>query len=84
MLLPFVQRHVELVDPELVVLMGNTSCQAGLGRRGITRLRGTWTQAYGRPALPMFHPAGLLRNPHNKRHAWADLLELQARLEGEA
>ena len=84
MLLPFVQRHVELVDPELVVLMGNTSCQAGLGRRGITRLRGIWTQAYGRPALPMFHPAGLLRNPHNKRHAWADLLELQARLEGEA
>ena len=83
MLLPFVQRHVELVDPELVVLMGNTSCQAGLGRRGITRLRGTWTQAYGRPALPMFHPAGLLRNPHNKRHAWADLLELQARLEAE-
>ena len=83
MLLPFVQRHVELVDPELVVLMGNTSCQAGLGRRGITRLRGTWTQAYGRPALPMFHPAGLLRNPHNKRHAWADLLALQARLEAE-
>ena len=83
MLLPFLQRHVELVDPELVVLMGNTSCQAGLGRRGITRLRGTWTQAYGRPAMPMFHPAGLLRNPHNKRFAWADLLEVQARLEGE-
>ena len=83
MLLPFVERHVALADPEVVVLMGNTSCQAALGRRGITRLRGTWTEAYGRPALPMFHPAGLLRNPHNKRHAWADLLELQARLEGE-
>ncbi|WP_306152530.1 uracil-DNA glycosylase family protein [Roseovarius sp. MMSF_3281] len=80
MLLPFLQRHVELVDPKVVVLMGNISCQAGLGRRGITRLRGNWAEAYGRPALPMFHPAYLLRNPHAKREAWADLLELKARL----
>ncbi len=80
MLLPFVQRHVELAAPKIVVLVGNISCQAALGRRGITRLRGQWTQAYGRPALPMFHPAYLLRNPAAKREAWADLLELQARL----
>jgi DNA polymerase len=80
MLRPFVQRHVELAAPRLVVLMGNISCQAGLGRRGITRLRGQWAEAYGRPALPMFHPAYLLRNPGAKREAWADLLELQARL----
>lgn len=83
MMLPFVERHVALAAPEIVVLMGNISCQAVLGRRGITKLRGNWTQVWDRPALPMFHPAGLLRNPHNKRLAWADLLELQARLEGE-
>ena len=82
MLLPFVQRHVELVNPAVVVLMGNISCQAALGRRGITRLRGNWTEGYGKPALPMFHPAYLLRSPHAKREAWADLLDLQARLEG--
>ena len=82
MLLPFVQRHVELVKPQAVVLMGNISCQAGLGRRGITRLRGNWTQAYNVPALPMFHPAYLLRNPAAKREAWADLLALRARLDG--
>ena len=80
MLLPFLERHVEMIDPEVIVLMGNISCQAGLGRRGITRLRGKWAEAYGRPALPMFHPAYLLRNPHAKREAWADLLELKARL----
>jgi uracil-DNA glycosylase family 4 len=80
MLLPFVERHVALAKPELVVLMGNISCQAALGRRGITRLRGTWTQAYGCHALPMFHPAYLLRNPAAKREAWADLLSLQDRL----
>ncbi len=82
MLLPFVERHVELIKPQVVVLMGNISCQAGLGRRGITRLRGNWAQAYGTPCLPMFHPAYLLRSPHAKREAWADLLELKARLRG--
>ena len=80
MLLPFVQRHVELVAPDLIVLMGNISCLAMLGRKGITRLRGNWVDVLGRPALPMFHPAYLLRTPHAKREAWADLLALQARL----
>ena len=83
MMLPFVERHVQLADPEVIVLMGNISCQAALGKRGITRLRGQWTQAFGKPALPMFHPADLLRKPPEKRAAWADLLDLQARLEGQ-
>ncbi|MEM6635865.1 MAG: uracil-DNA glycosylase [Pseudomonadota bacterium] len=78
MMLPFMRRHVALANPDFVVLMGNISCQAALGRRGITRLRGSWTQAYGKPALPMFHPAYLLRNPAAKREAWADLLEIKA------
>lgn len=80
MMLPFLERHIALVDPEVLVLMGNTACQALLGRRGITRLRGQWAQVGARPALPMFHPAYLLRNPHGKREAWADLLALRARL----
>ena len=80
MMLPFVERHVELAAPDLLVLIGNHACQALLGRRGITRLRGTWTEALDRPALPMLHPAYLLRNPAAKREAWADLLELQAKL----
>ncbi|WP_375689128.1 uracil-DNA glycosylase family protein [Pseudooceanicola sp. LIPI14-2-Ac024] len=80
MMLPFVQRHVDLVNPDFVVLMGNISCQAGLGQRGILKLRGTWAEAYGRPALPMTHPAYLLRQPQAKREAWADLLSLKARL----
>ena len=48
---------------------------------GITRLRGTWVSAFGRPALPMTHPAYLLRTPIAKREAWADLLSLRARLD---
>jgi DNA polymerase len=81
MMKPFVARHVELADPDLLVAMGNISCQALLGKRGITRLRGTWTEALGLPCLPMFHPAYLLRQPSAKRNAWADLLDLSARLE---
>lgn len=80
MMLPFVTRHVELVNPDVVVLMGNTPCAAALGKRGILRLRGNWTEAFGRPAMPMTHPAYLLRNPAAKREAWADLLEIKARL----
>lgn len=80
MLKPFLERHVALADPRVIVLMGNISCQAVLGRRGITRLRGGWDQALDKPVLPMFHPAYLLRQPPAKRQAWADLLELQAKL----
>ena len=80
MMQPFVRRHIELADPQVLVLVGNHSCQALLGQRGITKLRGHWTQTVGRPALPMLHPAYLLRNPYAKRDSWADLLTLQARL----
>ncbi|OLS48050.1 uracil-DNA glycosylase [Rhodovulum sulfidophilum] len=82
MMLPFLERHVDLVDPDILVLMGNHSCGALLGRKGITRLRGRWVEALGRPALPMFHPAYLLRTQLAKRDAWHDLLMLQARLRG--
>jgi DNA polymerase len=82
MMLPFLERHIALADPEILVLMGNTPCQALLGRAGITRIRGEWAEALGRPTLPMFHPAYLLRQPAAKREAWADLLSLKARLGG--
>ncbi len=80
MLKPFLKRHVELARPKVIVLMGNISCQAVLSKRGITRLRGQWDQAMDLPVLPMFHPAYLLRQPQAKRAAWADLLDLNARL----
>lgn len=80
MMMPFLHRHITLVDPDIIVAMGNHACDALLGRKGITRLRGAWSEAVGKPVLPMFHPAYLLRSPSAKRDAWADLLSLQARL----
>ncbi|MEO8242030.1 MAG: uracil-DNA glycosylase [bacterium] len=80
MMRPFVERHIDLVDPSLIVAMGNTPCQCLLGSKGILRLRGHWAQALGRPVLPMTHPAYLLRTPTAKREAWADLLSLKGKL----
>lgn len=80
MLLPFVQRHIALVDPQVIVVVGNTPLFALTGTKGILRARGNWTEALGKPLLPMTHPAYLLRNPAAKREAWADLLSLQQRL----
>jgi DNA polymerase len=85
--LPFVTRHIELVRPKLLVLVGGSSAQGLLGLNdGITRLRGRWFDYQSSamtapiPTIPIFHPAYLLRQPGLKREAWRDLLKLQARL----
>ncbi len=82
MMLPFLERHVALAKPDVLVLMGNIACQAVLGKRGITRMRGEWVEAMGLPVMPMYHPEFLLNNPAKKREAWTDLLSLKAKLKG--
>lgn len=85
--LPFVLRHIALVAPEIVLLLGATATRALTGEtQGIRRARGRW-QALSIPGLekpvdclPSYHPAYLLRTPLAKREAWADLLALRARL----
>lgn len=87
MCLPFIRRHMELVAPRVVVLLGGVAAGAILDTsQGITRLRGKWRELdlNGRktPVMPTFHPAYLLRQPRSKREAWHDLLEIKARLGG--
>ncbi|HJT15404.1 MAG TPA: uracil-DNA glycosylase [Dongiaceae bacterium] len=83
---PFVERHIELVAPKVLVLVGAAAAQGLLGTtEGITRLRGRWFQyrpgsgadQAAIPALPIFHPAYLLRQPAQKRETWRDLLKLR-------
>jgi len=76
--LPFIQRQIELVDPDVLVTLGNPSTQTLLGtREGIMRTRGKWfdydTGTRVIRALPTFHPAYLLRSPPYKRMSWQDL-----------
>ena len=80
MMAAFLERHIALANPDVVILMGNTPCQILLGRGGMTRLRGKWAEVLGRPAMPMAHPANLMKSPLAKRDAWADLLEIKAKL----
>ena len=89
--LPFLYRHIELVVPRILVLVGGTSAAALLGTsQGITRIRGRWHVFRGDPsgppaeipAMPIFHSAYLLRSPGAKKEAWQDLLKIRRRLDG--
>jgi DNA polymerase len=76
--LPFIQRQIELVNPDVLVTLGNPSTQTLLSTRdGIMKTRGRWfdydTGTRIIRALPTFHPAYLLRSPSYKRLAWQDL-----------
>jgi len=85
MCLPFIERHIELAAPELLLLLGGISLKALLNtNEGIVRHRGRWKiyRAGSReiPALATFHPAFLLRQPAQKKLAWQDFLMLRTRL----
>ena len=85
--LPFIQRQIELVDPDVLVTLGNPSTQTLLAtREGIMRTRGKWfdydTGSRVIRALPTFHPAYLLRSPAYKRFSWQDLRAIAKALAG--
>src|SRR3984957_8435687 len=84
--LPFIQRQIELVNPDVLVTLGNPSTQTLLQtREGIMRTRGKWfdydTGSRTIRALATFHPAYLLRSPSYKRMAWQDLRSVAKALE---
>ena len=81
MMLPFLKRHISLVEPKIIVALGNISCRALIGQTGITRLRGNWFDFEKIPLMPMCHPAYLLRNNAAKKDAWSDLLKIKNKLE---
>ena len=85
--LPFIQRHIEIINPSIIVLLGGTASKALLtSNEGITKLRGTWYQynslGLSNPILTraIFHPAFLLRSPQFKKQTWEDLKEIQKKL----
>ncbi|WP_072394944.1 uracil-DNA glycosylase [Hyphomicrobium sp. CS1GBMeth3] len=83
---PFLERQMQLVDPEVVLLLGGAAAKQVLGTTdGIMRIRGKWRQIEvgGHPVQTMatLHPAYLLRTPAAKRQAWRDLLAVQTALD---
>ena len=85
---PFSRRHIELVQPKVILAVGGLSAQTLIDQNlRITRERGKWRSldvaGTGVPVLPTLHPAYLLRQPVNKREAWTDLLLLNEFLDKE-
>jgi DNA polymerase len=78
--LPYLKRQIELLRPKVIVTLGATPLQFLLGRSGITRERGVWSEYNSIPAMPTYHPAYLLRAPEHKREVWEDLKQVMARL----
>jgi len=87
--LPFIDRHIALVGPKILVFVGGTSASTLLDTsQGITRLRGRWASyavnGTDIPALPILHPDYLLRQPALKRETWRDLQSLRQHLDEDA
>lgn len=86
--LPYLMRHIELVQPQFILLTGALAAQAVLARSdSVSRLRGQWWDYHSSgldkpiPALVTYHPAYLLRSPHQKKESWRDLRLLKKKLE---
>ena len=83
--LPFLRRHIELVDPGIIILLGAVAAKHVMGKSdGIMRLRGKWLDynVNGRmvPVMPTLHPAYLLRRAADKKLAWHDLQAIRDKI----
>lgn len=79
---PFIERHIELINPDVILMLGGSSAKTLLKTSdGIMKLRGKWgevkTENASVKALPTLHPAYLLRQPLHKKLAWQDFLSLK-------
>ncbi len=75
---PYLLREIAIVQPEVIVVLGNTAMKNLLDtREGITRLRGRFQDFNGIKVMPTFHPAYLLRDPSKKRETWEDLKKVR-------
>lgn len=83
--LPFLLKHIEIIKPAALMLLGSTASLALLkNKEGISKIRGKWVDLKINnitiPTMPTFHPAFLLRQPGQKKHVWTDLKSLRDRI----
>lgn len=75
---PFLLREIAAVQPEVIVVLGNTAMRNLLDiKQGITRVRGNFQDYQGVKVMPTFHPAYLLRDPSKKKETWEDLKKVR-------
>lgn len=83
--LPFLKAQLQVVQPDVIVALGNTAMEGLMGhdpKRRITKIRGQWMEFEGIPLIPTFHPSYLLRNQSlsTKRLVWEDMLAVMDKL----
>jgi len=85
--MPFLMQHIRIINPKVILLLGGLSANSLLNmNEGITKIRGKWFEVLlddniiKIPSIATFHPAYLLRSPHQKRLAWRDLLLLKKKM----
>ena len=76
--LPFITKHIEIISPKILVLLGSTAMNALIGNEVvISKMRGKWIEKkFGNcktSVIITFHPAFLMRQPAQKKMAWIDL-----------
>ena len=76
--LPFITKHIEIINPKILVLLGSTAMNALIGNEVvISKMRGKWIEKkFGKcktSVIITFHPAFLMRQPAQKKMAWVDL-----------
>jgi DNA polymerase len=78
---PFLLEQLRAIGPKFICALGAPATQTLLKtKESISRLRGKFVDFHGIPLLPTFHPAYLLRNPHEKKTVWEDMKLLLRRM----
>ena len=83
--LPFLTRHIELINPKILLLLGSTALNALIGSEVvISKARGKWLKKKIGNVSPniiiSFHPAYLMRQPDQKKYAWEDLKMIRKKI----
>ena len=79
--LPFLQKHIELINPNIIICVGETPAKALLDKKeSISKLRGKFYEYNDTPLTVTYHPTYLLQTPAQKRATWSDILMFQEKL----
>jgi uracil-DNA glycosylase len=81
----FLKRHIEIIDPKLIILMGSTAMEAIIGSNNkISSERGKWKEIIIKnktyDIMITFNPSYLLRLPENKKYSWEDLKKIKKKI----
>ena len=83
--LPYLIKHIELINPQILILLGSTALNAVIGDDNIiSDVRGKWIEKKigncSTLVMATFHPAFLMRQPAQKKLSWIDLKMIKKKI----